>query len=164
MSSRFSEDRVHQLQTSMRHASRSPPTRRGGHLPPPTLILSIPITLAFVSCMLAPVQRDICHVIVDLPVYMQTIYVSRAFFAKRKPHVTPLRGMWFSLGRWGGEFYADIFDDVPRPPPLSGTLSRDSHLKTAYFRHFITRACFDMRCRCRQRYDSVSWCFLRTCI
>lgn len=43
-SSRFSDERVHQLQMSMRHASRSPPTRRGGHLPPPTLIPSIPIT------------------------------------------------------------------------------------------------------------------------
>jgi len=98
MSSRFSEDRVHQLHTSMRHASRSPPTRRGGHLPPPTLIPSIPITLAFVSRMPALAQRNICHVIANLFVYMQTIYVSRAFFVKRKLRVTPLRGMRFLLG------------------------------------------------------------------
>lgn len=54
-SSRFSDERVHQLQMSMRHASRSPPTKRGGHLPPPTLIPSIPITRfpsfpSFASC------------------------------------------------------------------------------------------------------------------
>lgn len=58
-SSRFSEERVHQLQTSTRQARRRPPTRRGGHLPPPTLIPSIPIALFLsLSLYLSLPRRD----------------------------------------------------------------------------------------------------------
>lgn len=92
-SSRFSEDKVHQLQMSIRHAKRSPPTRRGGHLPPPTLIPSIPITLSFASGA-SYTRRNICHVIDTLQdsVCMQRIYVSRAFSVKHDPrsHITSL--------------------------------------------------------------------------
>lgn len=138
MSSRFSEDRDHQLQTSMRHARRSPPTRRGGHLPPPTLMPSIPITLAFVSRMPALVQRNICHAVADLPVYMQTNYVSRTFFVKREPRVTPLCEIRFLLNATRRRIPRRRRRRCAAFPALSGTLPRDSHLKTTYFRHFTT--------------------------
>lgn len=122
MSSRFSDDKVHQLQTSMRHASRSPPTRRGGHLPPPTLIPSIPITLGYSyragsrSTEHTPRYRRSGSRLV----HMQTIYVSRAFLLKREPRArNPTPWNAILAGRRDGEFHVDVVvDDALRPASL----------------------------------------------
>jgi len=126
MSSRFSEDKVHQLQMSMRHASRSPPTRRGGHLPPPTLILSIPITLAFVSYA---GSRSTEHMPPESSRFVSenNLRVTRAFcetWSARNP--TPWNAIL--IGRQS-KFHVM---SLTHASPLSGTVSRDNHLKIVY--------------------------------
>lgn len=118
-SSTFSDDRAHQLQKSMRHTKSNATTKRGGHLPPPTLIPSIPITfrvdVAFARCHS---RRDICHVIAAAAVVlvvdagplgrrvscvggMQTIClrITRAFSLQHQPHVTQLHAAVFPRDR-----------------------------------------------------------------
>lgn len=146
MSSRFSEDRVHQLQTSIRHASRSPPTKRGGHLPPPTLIPSIPITRVL-SCRRVcrlPVQRNIRHrprlIAGSARVQCKQFTChARVPCEMRAARVNPTLGeMRRSPGDEETNSTSASWSTTRRVSPLSGTaISRDSHCKTAYFRHFV---------------------------